>query len=382
MKARCKTMKPWWDWALVASVLLLVGCGGGRDTAGAKVAASDAPRQPTMRALSVPLAGGGAVAPHQAPTVVHLEQVSAKRVDRTRFDYVFKLHVKGAGQHIRDAVLTATSTAPGTQVVDGMAQAATLNADRYVVLADTITIRHDRSQPFDVSKLVFSFEGRFVDTVVPAGDLQIGAVTFYVAGGRPGHEGAFKSNDSDPLAGQQVQLNAVINGAVASASYELLGAAGQILQNGTLARLWAQRDDHTTMLVVPTQAFSIRVTAVAASGASVTWTSDPYTPRVLSAALVPSGRTAFRYGDRLDAEVRVTAAPAGQAAEVRLLLPPGFTADRLSWQVPAGSPALRLPVKVQTPASGRAGTFYDIPVAVLAGAELNPGVHITQVVGW
>lgn len=372
---------------LMAELLVLAGCGG-HDHAPAATAPlqtqgdAQAQRLPRARALSAPLSGGGAVMPHQAPEVVHLAQVSAKRVDRTRFDYVLVLHVRGAGQHIRDGVFTVASTASATQVVDGVARAGTVNAERLVVLADTITVRHDRSVPFDLAKLVFSFEGRFADTVAPAGDLQIGAVSFYVEGGRPGHEGGFKSNDSDPLAGQQVQLNAVITGDVTRARYELLDTTGRVLQDGALARLWAHRDDHTALLTVPAQPFAIRVHAQAASGAPVTWTSDPYTPRLLSAAWVPRSGAAFRHGDRLDGELRVTATPAGQGAEVRLLLPPGFTADRVQWQVPAGAAAQRLPVQVQTPASGPAGTFYDVLVSVSTGTGVAPALFTVPVLGW
>lgn len=358
------------QWMTIGALAIqLFGCGGGEGGTHARGAATAQQRASTAKALSgtATTANGAPVQANEAPTVVHLEQVSSSRVDRTRFDYVFKLHVNGSSVHVRDGVFTVTTSAGGTQVIDGMARAGSVNADRHYMLDDTITLRQDRTKPFDPARLAFSFSGQLADTLTPDGDVQIGPVAFYVTGGRPGHEGGFKSDASDPLAGDDVQLNAIVLGSPANVSYQLLNEAGAVLGTAPLTKLWADRNDHTAILVVPSQPFSIKLAATTASGAVVAWTSDLYSPRRLSARFAPSKGATFRYGDRIDAHVVVSPVQDAGGVQVSLLLPSGFAADRTSWQVTRGASATRLPVQVQAPASGPGGSFYEFVVLSSTG---------------
>ena len=367
-------------------VAVLGGCGGGDGKAAATASSAALRIGPTAKALSTSQGGATAtavstaVAPHQAPTIVRLEQISATRVDRTRYDYVFALHVKGSGLHIKDGAFTGTATGIGSQVLDGQAKATSINAGRYYVLDDTITVRHDRTHPFDPTKLVFAFVGTLVDRVSPGG-VQIGTVSFYVPGGRPGHEGYFKSNFAEPLAGQEVQLNVAIQGVPTTVTYQLLELSGSPLSEASLKKLWPERDDHTAMVTVPPQPFKIKVSAVGADGAAIAWVSDTYLPRTLSAAFAPKSGAVFRHGEKLEAAVVVAPVQGAGGARVSLILPPGFTADRTNWLVPTSGTFTRIPVLVQTPASGPASSFYELAVAIKGGLNPERWIATTQLLG-
>ena len=127
MRAHLKLRQAWLSLGTGVFLTLLAGCGGGDGASAANALATAARNDPTARALATAQSRSGAnaatestgVAPPQAPTIIRLEQISATRVDRTRYDYVFALHVKGSGVHIKDGAFTGTTTGAGTQVLDG-----------------------------------------------------------------------------------------------------------------------------------------------------------------------------------------------------------------------------------------------------------------------
>lgn len=92
----------------------------------------------------------------QAASVIAINKVSETRVSRTVFDYVFRVSVRNnsAGSLSGvNAVLTAVG--PGATIIDGNSHIGNMNAGMIVASPDTITIRQDRTLPFDQAALVW-----------------------------------------------------------------------------------------------------------------------------------------------------------------------------------------------------------------------------------
>jgi len=95
--------------------------------------------------------------PEQELRVLVLEPVSEIRVNRTVFDYTFKVVLVNDGQPRADVVAMLQSAGLGTTILDGSAATAGIDAGQQLTVADTITLRHDRSTPFDFKALVWNF---------------------------------------------------------------------------------------------------------------------------------------------------------------------------------------------------------------------------------
>jgi hypothetical protein len=130
-------------WALpFLAAVAFSGCGG-----------SDAPQATTstsanrMTALS-------ASAPSNV-TVVGLIKISETRVSRTIYDYVFKITVKNDAVARTAIMATATGAGQGTTILDGSVLVGDMAAGAVVTSSDTITVRHDRSLPFNITALIW-----------------------------------------------------------------------------------------------------------------------------------------------------------------------------------------------------------------------------------
>ncbi|HTF95591.1 MAG TPA: hypothetical protein VL995_05640 [Cellvibrio sp.] len=91
--------------------------------------------------------------------VITLTKLSETRVDRTNYDYVFSVTVKNGAQPLTNASQTLTAVGSGSSIIDGSVALGNLLADEQVTPTDTITIRHNRSLPFNQSALVWSANG-------------------------------------------------------------------------------------------------------------------------------------------------------------------------------------------------------------------------------
>ena len=104
-------------------------------------------------ALTSPLALGADL------SVGNYTLVSSKRVSVTDFEYVYKAQVNNTGPALRNVVGTVVSTNPATVIVEGALSFGDVAAGATATSVDTATFRHNRSQPFDLSKLVWTVSG-------------------------------------------------------------------------------------------------------------------------------------------------------------------------------------------------------------------------------
>lgn len=108
-------------------------------------------RQVAMAASVVTLAG-----PFD---IVGLEKVAEQRVNRTTFDYTFRVSIRNAGtDSAANVVATVTGTPAGATIVEGIVNAGTIAAGATVSPADTIVLRIDRTMPFDPAGLVWDIQ--------------------------------------------------------------------------------------------------------------------------------------------------------------------------------------------------------------------------------
>ncbi len=133
----------------VSSTVLLAACGGGGD--GSVTAQTAGPERRIQSALVTQ-----AVA---QPTVVSLEKVSETRVNRTVYDFVYRIKVQSGTEAILSARATLTAAGNGTSIIDGDVEVGDLAAGATVTPADTITIRHDRAVAFNADALVWTIAG-------------------------------------------------------------------------------------------------------------------------------------------------------------------------------------------------------------------------------
>lgn len=131
--------------ALLFVAMALVSCGGTQD----HVAQVQAKK----------LGGVSGSAGVLAAAVTGLSKVSETRVGRTSYEYVFKVTVKNTGGAYRGVVATITGVGTGTMVIDGTVSIGELATGATVTASDTITLRHDRSFPFDTAALAWTFTG-------------------------------------------------------------------------------------------------------------------------------------------------------------------------------------------------------------------------------
>ena len=136
----------------LAAAGLLQACGGGATDAAPSAVAAAAPQQ---RALAV---AGDASTPASAQ-VLELIPVSETRVARTVYDFVFKVKVANGAVAQNGIVATLTAVGSGTSIVDGRVAVGDLAAGQSGTPSDTITLRHDRSKPFNAAALQWTVSG-------------------------------------------------------------------------------------------------------------------------------------------------------------------------------------------------------------------------------
>jgi hypothetical protein len=131
--------------------VLLVGCNQG-NTAGADASSS----QQESAQQTIPLAA--TVTGAEGIVIDNYMLVSSTRIGRTVYEYTYKADVSNWGSG--DATITATlaSNAPQITVVQGGLSFGEVIEGATQESTDTFTIRHDRSQPFDESALVWTVQ--------------------------------------------------------------------------------------------------------------------------------------------------------------------------------------------------------------------------------
>jgi PKD repeat protein/flagellar hook assembly protein FlgD len=92
-------------------------------------------------------------------TVGNYTLVSSRRVSTTDFEYVYRAQVTNTGSALRNVVGTVVSNSPATTIIEGTLSFGDVANGATATSVDTATFRHNRSQPFDLSKLVWTVSG-------------------------------------------------------------------------------------------------------------------------------------------------------------------------------------------------------------------------------
>ena len=91
--------------------------------------------------------------------VVSLEKVGETRVDRTTYDYTYRVHLRNEGSDAAANVNARLTGAPaGTAIVDGKMVAGTIAAGATVAPADQIVLRINRTIAFQPEALVWDIQ--------------------------------------------------------------------------------------------------------------------------------------------------------------------------------------------------------------------------------
>lgn len=116
-------------------------------------------------------------------------------------------------------------------------------------------------------RVQLSGTGRFWLRVIAQGDLYFQDVEFVRLGGRIGHEGYFKI-PGQPLAGREQMLQATVSGALKSAVFQLVSAAGDTIQPVVMKQEAPDPDDHGFFgtLTLPHEPFRLAMSGLDAEG--------------------------------------------------------------------------------------------------------------------
>lgn len=139
---------------MTAAPLLLYGCGGSGDVASSSTQDAALVARSKAKLAAVGISNVAGVA-----EVVGLMKIGETRVSRTEYDYIFQVRVVARSASLTSASVTLSSAGAGSKIIDGSAIAYDLPVDTPVLTSDTITVRHDRSLPFDESRFVWAATG-------------------------------------------------------------------------------------------------------------------------------------------------------------------------------------------------------------------------------
>lgn len=133
----------WFTWlACMLGAMSLAACGGQPDSSSSRIART---------AAAVVVANGA--------SVTGLTKISETRVSRTVFDYVFRVTVVNNGSPLTNAEASVTSAGTGTTIINGKILIGNLPSGSSVSPTDTITLRHDRTYPFNAALLGWQVTG-------------------------------------------------------------------------------------------------------------------------------------------------------------------------------------------------------------------------------
>ena len=92
-------------------------------------------------------------------TVGNYTLVSSRRINVTDFEYVYRAQVSNTGPALRNVVGTVTSINPATTILEGTLSFGDVSTGASALSVDTFSFRHNRTQPFDATKLVWNVTG-------------------------------------------------------------------------------------------------------------------------------------------------------------------------------------------------------------------------------
>lgn len=316
-----------------------------------------------------------ASAVHALPTIEGFDLVSSSRATRTSTDFVYRVRLRADSRSYTGVTITFRSTASSTQIIDGTVNIDSLDAAQFIRPLDTITIRQDRTVPFDRAVLVPSF----VATVTGIGGgvtpLRVGPLEFLEPGGRPQHEAIFPIQGVAPVAGTTLGMAVDIYGDVTNAQYRFLGSSGQVIAEGPLQRSppdVPSSPRFVAAVLIPTIPFTVEISANDLAGPNVKWQSTLYRPTEAKLGLFVS--TLVDKTEVIPVTVRLESLTATGSYTVKLFLPLGFSGDTGPWNLNAtpGQTA-EVSTSVTVPAVGSDLLFQTITAdAVPNGLSLSP----------
>lgn len=137
---------------LPSLVVLLAGCGGGTNEPTSRPEGID---RPTARALSAVAAAPSVAVPDVA--VIGMNKVRETRIGRTIFEYDYQIVLQNNGPARASVVATLVGAGAGTTIVNGKINLDPIAAGATVTPGDIITLRHDRTRPFQPAALQWEF---------------------------------------------------------------------------------------------------------------------------------------------------------------------------------------------------------------------------------
>lgn len=226
---------------LAASTLLiawgLVACGGGRGEEPAS-GPLDAYRSGALGVQTT--AGNSVVEPRLSLAITAVTKVRETRVSRTVFDYTFTVRVRSNGDPYDNIRLELVGVGTGSAIVDGDVHVGSLATGSEVTPGDTITIRHDRSVPYNAAALVWRYSGVPSNPLIVPGAALYSTLVGEIVQGEP-FSGNLRLAPNDPR-------NQIVGLAVSNATPG--GVAPQIDLSGTVNWTPGEADFDTTGLTI------------------------------------------------------------------------------------------------------------------------------------
>lgn len=184
--------------------------------------------------------------------VTGISKTGETRVGRTVFDYVFQVSFKNNGSEaLSDVSATLTAVGAGATIVDGTVLFSSIGAGASVTPADSITIRQDRSVPFNPAALVWTITASSTPPAVPGivlpgapGASAVDAIPEYEAA-RTAADLAIAADGGGNMTFYRTQLQAVIapNATVGQVNAGLASAGARLV--------WSMRKNRVVTLQVP-----------------------------------------------------------------------------------------------------------------------------------
>lgn len=292
-----------------------------------------------------------------APTVTSLELVSSARVDRTRFDFTYRIRAIGDEKAYRNASFAVTSSQPSIQIIDGQISIGQVESDRYFLPPDTFTIRHDRSVIFNPSAIAYAFSGEAVGKPTPSNPVIV-EVAFLESGGRLLHTGSFPIQQSAPVPNTVQLMRALVLGDVTAASYRFLDGAGQVIAQAPLLRVLergSESSEFVESVFVPSVRFQIEIIATSPTVGSVSSRSAWYSPPAVSLKIVPV-RALLERGGNVPVRLQVQSLTGNGAYQLKLVSPAMMSSPSSTWSLNL-APGQLLEVETSLSASATTPAF-------------------------
>lgn len=150
------------SWLAVGLVATLAACGGG--------SASDPQAKGDVQASAKTSVGAVAAVNVTTLSVNKLVLKAERRITRTVFEYDYQVEIKNNGGALTGVLAQLTAVGAGTSIVDGSVSVGAIAAGATVLATDIITLRHDRSLPFQPAALVWQFQSDPVALVALPGN--------------------------------------------------------------------------------------------------------------------------------------------------------------------------------------------------------------------